>query len=121
MKYLCLGFFNKKAMDALSKKDLDALMSECRPYVQDLYHSEDLILDVGLGSETTSIGTLNGKLMTTDGPFTETKEQVGNAFLIEARDLNEAITVASRHPAARMGEDFGWHIEIRPVTALEQK
>ena len=120
MKYLCLGFFNKKAMDSLSKEELDAVMSKCEPHIQELYTSDRVVFDAGLGVETTNIGTRNGKLVTTDGPFTETKEQLGNALMIEARDLNEAIQVASQHPAARMGEAFGWRLEIRPVTFFKQ-
>ena len=53
--------------------------------------------------------------MVSDGPFVETKERVGGLFLIEARDLNDAIRVASLHPAAHLGEQLGWGIEIRPI------
>jgi hypothetical protein len=53
--------------------------------------------------------------MVTDGPFVETKEQVGGFFIIEANDLDEAIRVASKHPAANLGETVGWAVEIRPI------
>jgi hypothetical protein len=56
----------------------------------------------------------------TDGPFTETKEQVGAFFLIEAQDLNEATRVASHHPAAHLGEQVGWGIEVRPIDYFMQ-
>ena len=56
----------------------------------------------------------------TDGPFAETKEQVGGFFIIEARDLNEAIRVASKHPAALLGEQVGWGIEVRPIEMFDQ-
>jgi len=56
-----------------------------------------------------------GKVTVTDGPFVETKEKVGGLFIIEARDLNEAIRIASMHPGARLGEDRGWAVEIRPI------
>jgi hypothetical protein len=59
--------------------------------------------------------------MVTDGPFVETKEQVGGFFIIEARDLNEAIRVASKHPAANIGEQAGWAIEVRPIEMYESK
>ena len=62
-----------------------------------------------------------GKPKVTDGPFIETKEQVGGFFIIEARDLNEAIRVASKHPAANIGEQVGWAIEVRPIEAYEPK
>ena len=61
----------------------------------------------------TTVRIRNGKLQTTDGPFAETKEQLGGYYLIEARDLNEAIQVASRIPSARIGS-----IEVRPIQEL---
>jgi hypothetical protein len=54
-----------------------------------------------------------------DGPFLETKEQVGGVFLIEAKDLAEAVAMASKHPAAHLGEGLGWGIELRPVAVFE--
>jgi hypothetical protein len=122
MKYLCLGYCDRKKMDARPKAEIDALMRECQPHVEDLYKSGHLIIDAGLTWETTSVRPVNGKVTVTDGPFVETKEQLGSVFLIEARDLNEAILVASKHPAAQMveGEQFGWGIEIRPVAVFEK-
>jgi len=73
------------------------------------------VSDDGLEWETTSIRPRNGTVSVTDGPFVETKEQVGGVFVIEARDRNEAILVASRHPAAHVGERLGWGIEVRPI------
>jgi hypothetical protein len=63
----------------------------------------------------TTLRVRNGKLSTTDGPFAETKEQLGGFYLIEAKDLNEAIQVAARIPSARIGS-----IEIRPVVDFSQ-
>ncbi len=120
MKYLCLGYYRKE-MDARPKDEIDALMSECEPYVEDLYKSGHLIIDAGLGLETTSVRTVNGKLTVADGPFVESGERLGSVTLIEARDLNEAILVASKHPAANLGEKFGWGIEIRPVAVFEER
>jgi hypothetical protein len=54
-------------------------------------------------------------MVVTDGPFVETRETVGGLIIIEARDLNEAIRIASMHPAARLGEQGGWALEIRPI------
>jgi hypothetical protein len=122
MKYLCLGFFDSKAMDARPKAEIEAIMRKCEPHVQDLYKSGHLIIDAGLKVETTSVRRVNGKVTVTDGPFVESKEQVGSVFIIEAADLNEAIRVASRHPAVQMseGEQFGWGIEIHPVQVFEK-
>jgi hypothetical protein len=61
----------------------------------------------------------HGRVSVTDGPFAETKEQLGGFFIIEARDLNEAIRVASQHPAAHLGEEIGWGIEVRPMDVFE--
>ena len=59
--------------------------------------------------------------MVTDGPFAETKEQVGGFFIIEAQDLEDAVRVASKHPAALLGEQAGWGIEVRPIEMFEQQ
>ena len=68
----------------------------------------------------TSVRVRDGKRLVTDGPFAETKELIGGFFVIEARDLNEAIRVASKHPAAHLGERVGWGIEVRPIESYEQ-
>jgi len=57
----------------------------------------------------------DGKPVVTDGPYVETKEQVGGLVIIEAADLNEAVRIASLHPAAHLGEKLGWGVEIRPI------
>lgn len=123
MKYLCLGYFNREKMDALSKQEIDSLMGKCKPLVDELYERRELLLDAGLETESTSVRAVGGKITVTDGPFVETKEQIGNAMLIEARDLNDAIRIASMHPAISMSEAerYGWGMEIRPVSVIEQK
>ena len=117
MKYLCLAYYDEKAFEALSKCELDALVRQCPPHDAALRASGHLIVQasLGLSRETTCIRPRNGKVSITDGPFTETKELVGGFFVIEARDLNEAIRVASLHPAAHLGERVGWGIEVRPI------
>jgi hypothetical protein len=115
VKYLCLGYFDKKAMDARPKSEIDAYMRQCKAPLAELYGSKELVFDAGLGEETVSVRIVKGKQMVTDGPFVETREVVGSAFLVEARDMDEAVRVASLHPAARLGEEFGWGIQIRPV------
>ncbi len=115
MKYLCLAYGDKEKMQSLSRGELDALMRECIPHMEELHKSGHLVMDEGLSWESSCIRPRAGKISVTDGPFVETKEQVGGAFIIEARDLNEAIQVASRHPAAHIGEHLGWGIEVRPI------
>ena len=67
---------------------------------------------------TASVRPRNGQPSVTDGPFAETKEQIGAFFIIEARDLDEATRVASQHPAAHLGEEVGWGVEVRPIDYL---
>jgi hypothetical protein len=122
MKYLCLAYYDQKKFDALSKSELDAIAGQCGPHDDALRDSGHLLASGCLRSVGSSIAVRpkNGKVAITDGPFTETKEQVGGFFIIEAQDLNEAIEVASKHPAAHLGEQVGWGIEVRPMDLFEQ-
>jgi hypothetical protein len=115
MKYLCLAYGEEEKMKALSKDEMDALIRNCGIYDQELQKSGHLVSGMSLSWGSTTLRLRNGKLSVTDGPFAATKEVVGGLVVIEARDLNEAIQVASLHPAARMGEELGWGIELRPV------
>lgn len=123
MKYLCLGYLEPEKMNARPKEEIDAVMSECQPHLEELYKSGQLIIDAGLSLETKCLRRVNGKVTVIDGPFVETKEMVGSAFLIEARDMEEAIRVASLHPTTQVGagEQFGWRIEIRPIDYFEKR
>ncbi len=122
MKYLCLAYYDEAKFDALPKAELEAIVSRCPPHDEALRKSGHLIAQASLGPtrSSTTIRPRNGKPQVTDGPFAETKEQVGGFFIIEARDLNEAIRVASKHPAASLGERVGWGIEVRPIEMFEQ-
>lgn len=123
MKYLCLAYYDEKKFDALPKAEFDAIVSRCPAYDQALRNSGHLIIQASLGSPNASatVRPRNGNPVVTDGPFTETKEVVGGFFIIEALDLNEAIRVASKHPAAHLGEQTGWGIEVRPIDGYEAK
>jgi len=115
MKYLCLAFGDQKKMEALTKGQFEDLVSQCRVRDEELRKSGHHLFSESLEWPSTTIRPRNGKPVVTDGPFVETKEKVGGLFVIEARDLNEAIRVASLHPAAHLGEQLGWAIEIRPI------
>ncbi|HYC46687.1 MAG TPA: YciI family protein [Burkholderiales bacterium] len=122
MKYLCLAYYDVKTFESTSKDELKAVVSQCPAHDAELRQSGHLLVQASLGevTGTTTIRPKNGKPTVTDGPFTETKEQVGGFFMIEARDLNEAILIASKHPAAHLGEQLGWAIEVRPIRFWEQ-
>jgi hypothetical protein len=112
MKYLCLAYEEEKKLNALSKSEWGALRDETLAYVEELRKDGCLIAAEPLQSVRTAatVRVRDGKLSRTDGPFAETKEQLGGFFLINARNLNEAIAVASKWPSARLGS-----IEVRPI------
>lgn len=112
MKYLCMAYEEEGKLNALSQSDWTALRAETLSYVEELRRKNYLILAEPLQSVRTAatVRVRGGKLTVTDGPFAETKETLGGFFLINARDLNEAISVAAKWPSARLGS-----IEVRPL------
>jgi hypothetical protein len=112
MKYLCLVYYDEKNMQSLSQAEWDALNNECLACGDNLRDSGHWLDGAALQSvETaTTVRVRNGKMSTTDGPFAETKEQLAGFYLLDARDLNEAIQLAGKIPPARYGS-----IEVRPV------
>ena len=116
MKYLCLVYFEGKIWDVMSQKESDALTEESLAYDEELMKSGHFIAAEALDSihTATTVRVRNGKASTTDGPFAETKEVLGGFVMINARDLDEAIQIASKIPLARWGS-----IEVRPVLELQ--
>ena len=117
MKYLLMCCTEEKKLATLSKSECDALMDETSAYCAALQKNGHLIVAEALEpvEMATTVRVRNGKLSTTDGPFAETKEQFGGFFVINARDLNEAIQVASKFPSVRLGS-----MEVRPVMELHR-
>lgn len=115
MKYLCLAYYDVPKFEALSDAERTAIVSQCPPLDAKLRATGSLLAQASLGEPTKSVRPRKGKISVTDGPFIETNEQVGGFFLIEANDIDEAIRIASNHPAAHLGEEVGWGIEIRPM------
>jgi hypothetical protein len=115
MKYLLLCCHEENKVDSMSKSEIDAIMEETMTYCDALKKSGHLLGVEALDSIKTamSVKVRSGKLSVTDGPFAETKEQLGGFFLIDARDLNEAIQVASKFPSVRFGT-----MEVRPVREM---
>jgi hypothetical protein len=116
MKYLCMVIVDEKKLHALSQADSQALDDESLDYDNTLRKKGHFLAAQALESvqTATTIRLRNGKTSVTDGPFAETHEQVGGFILIEAKDLNEAIQVASQIPALRLGA-----VEVRPVKELK--
>jgi hypothetical protein len=116
MKYICLVYLVEKDMNAMSKSEADACTEESLAYDDTLRKAGHFIVAHALQpvEAATTIRVRSGRVSTTDGPFAETKEQLGGFILIEARDLNEAIQVASKIPMARRGS-----IEVRPIRELQ--
>lgn len=115
MKYLCSVFFDEKKLDALSEEESEKLDQESLAYDEVLQKGGHFLAAQALESiaSATTVRLGSGKVFITDGPFAETKEQIGGFILIEARDLDEAIQLAARIPVVRLGG-----VEIRPVKEL---
>jgi hypothetical protein len=117
MKYLCLIYDEEKTLAGMSEAEMNALMGEFFAFTESIRKSGHYLGGEALQPirTATSVRVRNGKMSTTDGPFAETKEQLGGYYLIKAKDLNEAIQIASRIPSARLGT-----IEVRPIQEFEQ-
>ena len=116
MKYLCLVYVDEQKLNALSKTEYDALVADALAYDETLRKSGHYVVSNALQSVTsaTTLRPRKGTLSITDGPFAETREQLGGFILIEAKDLNDALHVAAKIPPARIG-----CIEVRPVKELK--
>lgn len=113
MKYICLGYADEKKWDRLSESELNSMMEECFAYDDVLRRNGHFLGGEALQS-TRNAATLryqNGRVVVTDGPYAETKEQLGGILILEAKDLNHAIQLMSLHPGVRLGGPF----EIRPA------
>jgi len=121
MKFLCLGYYDVEKFDALSGAEQEEIGRQCRPHDKALHNSGALVAVASLQHRAAaSLRPRNGKTKVTDGPYTEAKEIVGSIFLIEAKDMNEAVQVASLHPAAKWGEHLGFGIEVRPIDLFQK-
>jgi hypothetical protein len=114
MKYVCLGFIDEAAFAQIPQEDQQRMMEECFAYDDVLRRGGHFLGGEALDSARNAV-TLrmkDGEVQVTDGPFVETKETLGGILLLEARDLNHAIALMSKHPAARM---WPTTFEIRPA------
>lgn len=115
MKYLCLIYDDETRAGKMSNDDRNQMMVDYGSYTKDIQASGHYVGGNPLQPTTTgtTVRVRGGKISTTDGPYAETKEQLVGYYLIEAKDLNEAIQVGSRIPGARSGA-----IEVRPVRPM---
>ena len=115
MKYVCLGFFDEAAFAQIPQADAERMMEDCFAYDDILRRGGHFLGGEALDSARNAV-TLrmkDGEVQVTDGPFVETKEMLGGILLLEARDLNHAIVLMSKHPAVRV---YGvTTFEIRPA------
>ena len=118
MKYLCLIYDEEKAYAGMSEAETQAFMGEYFAFTDGIKKSGHYIGGEALKPvhTATTVRVRNGKMSTTDGPFAETREQLGGYYLIEAKDLNDAIQVAAKIPSARIGS-----VEVRPIEDFSQQ
>jgi hypothetical protein len=115
MRYMLLCYDDKEAWDKAGEAALQKAMEEAVQLTHQLKAKGQYLSAAPLQptSMATSVRVRDGKRLVTDGPFAETREHLGGYYLIEARDLDEAIGIAARHPGARLGT-----VEVRPVMEL---
>jgi hypothetical protein len=118
MKYVCLGYYDKDKHEGMTESEQHAMFDACFEYDDHLRANGHWAGGEALqGSETAlTLSWKNGKVATTDGPYVETKEQLGGILVLEARDMNHAVQLMSQHPAVKYGSIF----EIRPAGDLSE-
>jgi hypothetical protein len=119
MKYICLGYIDPGKFESMTEDERNAVDDECFEHNDHLRANGHLVAEAGLQPPETAVTLYwkNGKVATTDGPYAETKEQLGGIQILEARDLNHAIQLVSQLPGFKYG--LG-PIEIRPLADLNE-
>jgi len=118
MKYLLMSYIGTLKFEDMTDADRNGMFDECFEYDEHLRANGHFLVSEGLQPPETALTMYwkNGKVTTTDGPFVETKEQLGGTGILEARDMNHAIQLLSQHPALKYGPVF----EIRPVLDMTE-
>jgi hypothetical protein len=118
MKYICLGYYDKAKFDAMTDAERNAMFDRCFDYDDHLRANGHWGGGEALqGPETAlTLSLKNGRVATTDGPYTETKEQLGGILVLEARDMNHAVQLIGQHPALTFGNIW----EIRPAGDMSE-
>ena len=115
MKYICLGYYDEKFWESLSESERNAFMDDCFVYDATLRKNGHFVGGEALqgAANAATLRWKNGRVAVTDGPYAETKEQLGGILILEANDLNHAIQLMSKHPGVRNGP-----FEIRPAVDI---
>jgi hypothetical protein len=118
MKYICLGYYDKDKFEDMTEGEKQAMFDTCLEYDDHLRANGHFAGGEALQSSETALTLYwkNGKVATTDGPYAETKEQLGGILVLEARDLNHAVQLMEQHPALTYGNIF----DIRPVADMNE-
>ena len=118
MKYVCLGYYDKVKFDAMNEAEQNAMFDTCFDYDDQLRANGHWAGGEALqpAENALTLRYKNGKVATTDGPYAETKEQLGGILILEARDMNHAVQLMAQHPALTYGNAF----EIRPAADLDE-
>ena len=117
MKFMCLGYFDEKEFAALSDAERNTFMDDCFAYDDVLRKGGHMVGGEGLQSapEARTVRRRNGKVVVTDGPYAETREVIGGILILEARDINHAVELMSKHPGTKAGP-----FEIRGVEDMSE-
>ena len=117
MKFVCLGYYDEKAWEALSEVERNSFMDDCLAYDDVLRNAGHMVGGEALQSiqNTRTIRWQRGKALVTDGPFAETREVLGGILVLEARDMDHAVELMSKHPGTKAGP-----FEIRPVEDMTE-
>ena len=118
MKYICLGYYDIGKHEAMTEAEQQAMFDECFEYNDHLRANGHVAAEAALQPPETALTLYwkNGKVATTDGPYAETKEQLGGIGILEARDMNHAVQLIAQHPSLKYGSTW----EIRPAWDMNE-
>jgi len=117
MQYMCLIYDDEQVWQGMPDEERNGVMSQYTSFTESIRQSGNMVAGDALQptSTATTVRIRGGETLVTDGPFAETKEQLGGYYLIDAKDMDEALAIAARIPSARYGS-----IEVRPVMVFDQ-
>jgi len=117
MKYLGLAYFTPEQFAGMAPDAVQKLVSQCPPLDEKMRATGKVRVSASLGDQDTwkTLKPRGGRTQVLDGPYTEAKEVVGGLFIVEADSQDEALRIASMHPAAVLGEEGGWAVELIPL------